>query len=133
MIPAPKVYGWSSSTDNPVGAEYILMERIKGVELDKVWDEMSWKDRYKIVTTLICYDKAFVSAKMPMIGSLYYAKDLPYLTPDQLLDPEKTADDGKAFVVGPTTHRTYFDKKRDSVDVYRGPCNLPYIGFRSRS
>jgi hypothetical protein len=133
MIPAPKVYGWSSSTENPVGAEYILMEQCKGIELDKVWDKMSWDDRFEIVSTLTGYEKTFVSAKMPMIGSLYYAEDLISATPDQILDPEKSANDEKAFVVGPTTHRTFFDKQRDPVEVHRGPCNLPYLGFCNRS
>ena len=105
------------------------MEQSRGVELDKVWDEMSWADRFEIVSTLAGYEKTFVSAKMTMIGSLYYAKDLSNLTPDQLLDPGKTADDGKAFAVGPTTHRTYFDKKRDSVEVHRGPCNFINSAF----
>jgi hypothetical protein len=110
-----------------------LLEQCQGVELDKVWDKMSWDDRFEIVSTLASYEEAFFSAKMPMIGSLYYAKDLPRLSPDQFLDPEKSANDKKAFVVGRTTHRTFFDKQRDSVEVHRGPCNIPYLGFRNRS
>lgn len=129
MIPALRVYGWSSSTDNPVGAEYILMEQCEGVELDKVWDGMSWDDRFEIVSTLAGYEKAFVSAEMPTIGSLYYAEDLACPTPDQFLDSKKSASDEKAFVVGPTTHRTFFDNKRDSVEVHCGPCNLLILAF----
>jgi hypothetical protein len=85
-IPAPQVYGWSSSTHNPVGAEYILMERSRGVELGKIWDEMSWNERLEIVRTLVGYEKTFVSASFPMYGSLYYAKDLPSPSPNQFLD-----------------------------------------------
>ena len=70
-IPAPRVYGWSSSTDNPVRAEYILMERSGGVELGKVWDDMPWEERLKVVRTVVGYEKAFVSASFPMYGSLY--------------------------------------------------------------
>ncbi|KAF2995261.1 hypothetical protein E8E13_003826 [Curvularia kusanoi] len=120
-IPAPRVYGWSSSTDNPVGAEYILMERTKRIDLDKVWSEMSWDDRFEIVNTLAGYEKTFVSAKVPMIGSLYYAKDVPDPSAAQFLDSSRSTDNGKAFVVGPTTHRTFFDHKRDLVEVHRGP------------
>ncbi|KAL2839635.1 phosphotransferase enzyme family protein [Aspergillus pseudoustus] len=36
-IPVPEVYGWSSTTDNPVGVEYIIMEHAAGVGADTVW------------------------------------------------------------------------------------------------
>ena len=108
------------------------MKQCKGVELDKVWETMSWDERFKIVSTLASYETAFVSAKIPMIGSLYYAKDLPSPNPDQFLDPKKSGNDGKAFVIGPTTHRTFFDKNRGSVEVHHGPCNLPYLYFCDR-
>jgi len=32
-IPVPRVLAWDSSNHNPVKAEYIIMERIKGVQL----------------------------------------------------------------------------------------------------
>lgn len=118
------VYGYSSSTDNPVEAEYILMERCEGVELGKVWDDLSWRNRLNIVKTLVGYEKAFASASLPMYGSLYYAKDLPSPSAAQYLDHTGTGDRTEAFVVGPTTNRTFFDQGRDSVEVNRGPCKL---------
>ncbi|KAF2272167.1 phosphotransferase enzyme family protein [Westerdykella ornata] len=120
-IPAPRVYGWSSSTDNPVRAEYILMEGSGGVELGRLWNDMSWKERLEIVRTLAGYEKAFVSAKIPMNGSLYYAKDLPSPSPSQFLDPANSIDKAEAFVVGPTTNRAFFDQGRDSVEFNSGP------------
>ncbi|KAF1832661.1 hypothetical protein BDW02DRAFT_459815, partial [Decorospora gaudefroyi] len=120
-VPAPRVYGWSSSTDNPVGAEYILMERSGGVELGKIWDDMSWEERFEVVSALVGYDKAFVSADLPMYGSLYYARDLPSPRPGQFLDPVHLVGKGGAFVVGPATNRAFFDHGRDAVEVHRGP------------
>ncbi|KAF1934824.1 kinase subdomain-containing protein [Clathrospora elynae] len=120
-IPAPRVYGWSSSTDNSVKAEYILMERSGGMELGKIWHEMSWEERPEVVRTLVGYEKAFVSANFPMYGSLYYAKDLLTPSPSQHLDSVNSTDNGEAFVVGPTTTRAFFDQGRDSVEVNRGP------------
>ncbi|CAG8548989.1 1060_t:CDS:2, partial [Dentiscutata heterogama] len=35
-IPVPKVYYWNSSVNNPVGAEYILMEYLPGIQLKKL-------------------------------------------------------------------------------------------------
>lgn len=44
-IPVPKVLAWSSSSDNSVGAEYIIMEEAKGTQLSQTWDEMKLHDR----------------------------------------------------------------------------------------
>jgi RIO-like serine/threonine protein kinase len=33
-VPVPEVYGWSSTTENPVGVEYIIMEHVSGVSAD---------------------------------------------------------------------------------------------------
>ncbi|KAJ8113860.1 hypothetical protein OPT61_g4116 [Boeremia exigua] len=125
-IPAPQVYGWSSSTDNPVRAEYILMERSGGVELGKVWHDMSWEQRLEVVQALVEYEKAFVSANLPMYGSLYYATDLPSPSPSQFLNSGNSSEKGKAFVVGPTTNRAFFDQGRDLVDANRGPCRFSH-------
>ncbi|PVH99210.1 hypothetical protein DM02DRAFT_529606 [Periconia macrospinosa] len=120
-VPAPRVYGWSSSTDNPVRAEYILMERSGGVEVGKLWPSMSWEERLELVENLVMHEKAFVSANIPMYGSLYYAKDLDNPSPNQFLDPGNSVDNDNAFVVGQTTHRAFFDHLRDSVEVSQGP------------
>ncbi|KAF2239810.1 phosphotransferase enzyme family protein [Viridothelium virens] len=121
QIPAPNVLAWSSSRDNPVAAEYILMERSRGVELGKIWDEVSWEDRLQIVESLVSYEKAFVSANLPMYGSIYYAKDLKNLKSSQLVQTGGLDNQEKSFAIGPTTNRAFFDDGRDSVEVNRGP------------
>ncbi|KAG4439211.1 hypothetical protein IFR05_005302 [Cadophora sp. M221] len=83
---------------------------------------MPWEERLEVIRTLVGYEKAFVSANLPMYGSLYYAKDLPSPSPSQLLDSVNSINKGEeAFVVGPTTNRAFFDQGRDSVEVNRGP------------
>jgi hypothetical protein len=109
------VYAWNSSSDNPVGAEYILMERIVGVELDKVWEAMPGRSKVKVVQKLAQYDAAFATSGLSMYGSLYYARDVPDARPSQMVL------DGK-FVIGPTTNRAYFDDLRGQVDPDLGPC-----------
>ncbi|ORY16031.1 hypothetical protein BCR34DRAFT_640576 [Clohesyomyces aquaticus] len=103
-IPAPLVYGWSSYIDNPVNAEYILMERSEGVELGKAWHDIPWTERYEVVKSLAGYEKAFVSANLSMYGSLYYAKYLLNLSPSQFISSVESTEEGEAFVVGPTTN-----------------------------
>ena len=36
-VPTPKVYGWSSTTNNPSGVEYIIMEHAYGIGIDSKW------------------------------------------------------------------------------------------------
>ncbi|PWY91337.1 hypothetical protein BO94DRAFT_573791, partial [Aspergillus sclerotioniger CBS 115572] len=121
-IPTPKVYKWSSSAATPVGAEYIIMERSRGVELSRLWDDMPGSEKFQIVKQLVGFEKSLVSSQFPMYGSLYYAKDLPDVRPSQVVgigSKQDTVD--SVFAIGPTTNRNFFDDGRDAVDVNRGP------------
>ena len=47
--PVPKVYAWSSKAqNNVVGAEYIIMEKLPGVQLSVVWADMEIEDRLTV-------------------------------------------------------------------------------------
>ncbi|KAF1837384.1 hypothetical protein BDW02DRAFT_586650 [Decorospora gaudefroyi] len=47
--PVPNVLAWCSrAEENPVGAEYIIMERVPGIELEQVWPKMNIKDRFAV-------------------------------------------------------------------------------------
>lgn len=53
------------------------MERSRGVELSKLWDDMPGPEKLQIVQQLVGFEKSLVSTRFPMYESLYYAKDLP--------------------------------------------------------
>lgn len=127
-VPTPTVYAWSPSTEE-IGAEYIIMERSRGVELSKLWDDIPGPDKLQIVRQLVGFEKTLVSTRFPVYGSIYYADNLCNPHPNQMIElgPKKNTV-GAAFVVGPTTNRTFFDDGRNAVDVHRGPCKcLPRI------
>jgi hypothetical protein len=44
---------WSSDASNPVGAEFIIMEKVSGVPLVEKWDTMSTLDRYKVIDQVV--------------------------------------------------------------------------------
>lgn len=46
-IPVPQIYGNSTEADNPVGIEYILMEKIGGKALGDVWFTLSQRTESK--------------------------------------------------------------------------------------
>ncbi|KAJ5972391.1 Aminoglycoside phosphotransferase [Penicillium vulpinum] len=121
-IPAPVVYASSSST-REIAAEYIIMEKSPGVELSKMWDDISGPEKLQIVQQLVEFEKALVSTRFPIYGSLYYAKDLPGVQSTQMIDLGTKNNSGLDFAVGPTTNRTFFDDGRDAVNagVPQGP------------
>ncbi|DAA73906.1 TPA_exp: Uncharacterized protein A8136_3892 [Trichophyton benhamiae CBS 112371] len=110
-IPAPKVYSWCSDTSkSKVGAEYIFMEKAKGIPLSKIWDDIDVIQKSKIVENIVLFEKSLALNPFPAYGSLYYS------------DGDTTegfAESG--FTVGPTNNRKYFDDGRRSLTLDRGP------------
>jgi hypothetical protein len=54
-----KVYASSSrAQDNVVGAEYIIMGKVPGIQLSVVWAEMGIEDRLIITKAIARYQKA---------------------------------------------------------------------------
>jgi hypothetical protein len=91
------------------------MEKCPGTELDRLWDDLSSKQKMDIIRQLATFTAQLSKAHFAYYGSLYYAKDIPEVKGTQV--------DG-TFSVGATTSRTWFDDRRGDVDVYRGPCKI---------
>jgi hypothetical protein len=102
------------------------MQRIPGVGLDKVWEDMSGPTRVKIIQKLAQYDVAFATCGFALYGSLYYPSDLPDVQPSQAvqLDASIHPEPRTQFAIGPTTNRAYFDDLRGEVEPDLGPCKL---------
>ncbi len=130
--PVPKVYAWSSrAQDNPVGAEYIIMEKLPGVSLDHVWASMGIGDRFKIAKAIAHYQKAWMSVSFHQFGSLYYAQDLEGHTPQSCLytDQHGVSIEEPRFAVGPSTGREFVDDGRIAIEFDRGPCKIRIQDF----
>lgn len=118
--PVPRVLAWSSdANENPVGVEYIIMEKVAGVQLDRVWPTTHIKERFEVVTAISKFQKAWMSATFSKYGSLYYSRDLEGL------------EEGCSYVRddGAEVHdarREFFDDGRVAVDFDRGPCKAIY-------
>ncbi|KAF2275182.1 uncharacterized protein EI97DRAFT_420759 [Westerdykella ornata] len=124
--PIPRVLAWRSKAEaTPVGAEYIIMEKVPGIELERVWSSMSIEDKFTVVKTVAGFQKAWTSISFKRFGSLYYAKDLsPTLSPQD--EPLYVDESGKEivdprFAVGPCTGRECLDSGRMRVEFDRGP------------
>ncbi|KAL3460871.1 hypothetical protein BJX64DRAFT_289811 [Aspergillus heterothallicus] len=77
-LPVPRVYAWSSrASENPLGAEYILMEKQAGVVLTNVWDTIKGKQKVQVLDQVVDIERRLAAIKFSKFGSLYYKDDLP--------------------------------------------------------
>lgn len=120
--PVPKVLSWSSKRQNPVGAEYIIMERSPGIQLDELWDQLDVSVRWKIVQNLVKYQMRWTDVCFPQFGSLYYKHDLTAAPSLVYTNGETSGIVDDRFAIGPSTSRQNIYDGRLSVDFDRGPC-----------
>ncbi|KAF2855758.1 hypothetical protein T440DRAFT_485848 [Plenodomus tracheiphilus IPT5] len=121
--PVPRDLAWSSKAqENSVGAEYIIMEKVSGIELEHAWPKMNIKDRVAVVKAIAGFQKAWTSISFKKYGSLYYSKDLEETTRNEPLyiDTNGSNITDEKFVVGPSTGREYTDNGRATINFSRG-------------
>ncbi|KAK2763292.1 hypothetical protein FQN54_009928 [Arachnomyces sp. PD_36] len=108
-IRVPEVFAWSSDPANPVGAEYIIMEKIPGIALAERWEAMSTLDRYKVIDRIIGMEKELEELKFPAYGSLFLRDSIPQKDRYYPLSPD--LDPTGLFCVGPSCDRSVWNKK----------------------
>ena len=97
LAPVPRVIAYSSTTDNELGFEWILMEKIPGVSLKSVWREMDLETKERETRAVAQYVKQLHDqCSFDAIGNLYFREDLSGRTMRTV-----PTTDGR-FVIGPT-------------------------------
>ena len=125
LFPIPRIYGWNSSsspTTNPVGAEYIIMERLRGVPLNLKWKTLSRKEMLVIIKQLCELESTLFNTTFSHYGSLYYRNSL---SPEQQSPQLYCKDEplaAKRWCVGPTAAPSFWHGERKDLDLKRGPC-----------
>ncbi|EFQ97873.1 phosphotransferase enzyme family protein [Nannizzia gypsea CBS 118893] len=123
--PAPKVLAWSSDAKNPVGAEYIILEKAKGVQLTKVWGGLSEARRLDVIKGLVLIEKQLLSLQFPAYGNLYFRRSIPNL-PHVPLD--KDIDPSGQYCIGPAASLEWADGN-ETLEYNSGPwMNLQEFG-----
>lgn len=119
-IPVPEVLDYSITTENSVGAEYIIMEKAAGEELGNRWYSLPDLDRVRIIGRLSQIENSLFSINLPASGSIFYKRDLEESTPSVEIP-------GTEFCIGPSIEQRWWHGRRDQIDVYRGPCKFLLI------
>ncbi|KAG6311519.1 hypothetical protein E4U22_002588, partial [Claviceps purpurea] len=104
----PQVYDWSSrAQDTPVGAEFILMEKVHGVELQQLWPKMTTEERWEVVKAVAAYQESWASVTFEQYGSLYFAEDFEGENIPALVYTNEKGErvEDSRFVIGPSTSR----------------------------
>ena len=125
-IPVPEVYGWSLTTDNPVGVEYIIMEHAPGVGADTCWFNNTKHQKHALVTGIVDIEKKLYNIPFGAVGSLYFKSDIsPQLQgPLYVAGTPDEAGDSETYCIGPTADYMFWYGQRAELELDRGPCML---------
>lgn len=115
-LPVPEVYGYSPTSENPAGTEYILMQFLEGASLTDVFNDLGEGDIIAILRQVDELEKRMMSIAFPAGGSLYFAEDLTNI---KAAGVKLECGD---FCVGPETSIPLWSGRRSQLDVDRGPC-----------
>ncbi|KAK8162740.1 hypothetical protein BKA80DRAFT_290072 [Phyllosticta citrichinensis] len=121
-LPIPKVFGYSATSKNAAGTEYIFMELVAGTCLQNLWiDDLPQKDKLDFVEKLVELESRILALEFPASGSLYYSKDLEAEV--RRIDVQTpNSSKGGRFCVVPDTDLALWFGKRAELDADRGPC-----------
>jgi hypothetical protein len=134
-VPVPKVLDYSTTCNNAVGAEYIIMEKVNGRDLGDIWYELSEKERIKVVAQAARVESVLFSISLPGSGSVYYKRDLEDGTEAvNIAAGECAGESAGQLCIGPDVAQKWWYDKRDQLSVSRGPCkHEPYTRRYSNS
>lgn len=124
-IPVPLVYSWCSTASNPVGAEYIVMQKAGGVPLFQQWAEMTEYQKLQLIKGRTKLESQLYSLRFPAYGSLYLGPLDESRFEYTVL--EEGSDSKGLFCVRPSCDRSFMGIANDdlpSMAIDKGPCKL---------
>lgn len=105
-IPIPTIYAYDSSTQNALGLEWILMDRItSGEGLHHSWEAMNYDTKVRLAETAADWSAQLASIISNQIGSVYM----------------RHTDRELEFFVGRCVSNLFTQENRLLYDVSRGP------------
>ncbi|TPX07597.1 uncharacterized protein E0L32_010696 [Thyridium curvatum] len=123
-IPAPHVYAYDSSADNPIGYEWILMQRMPGVPYDSVQDGISQADNLAMARELAGWADQLSRHRFDSVGSLYTHRNNNNCVNDgdgatATMEHENTLPNG--LNIGRPILQQFMSDWRHSYRHWRGP------------
>ncbi|PGG97478.1 hypothetical protein AJ80_09697 [Polytolypa hystricis UAMH7299] len=123
-IPVPKILDYSINSENDVGSEYIIMEKVPGNPIGDSWFTLSEEQRLKVLREIVRLESKLSSIELPASGSLYYSHDLPPEMNRAIIRPplnSEVANRGE-ICVGPFVSTNWWSGSRALLrNINRGP------------
>lgn len=128
QIPVPKVLAWSCDASNPVGVEYIVMEKAPGQQLFTTWGALSTSDKFDVMENLAQLEADLALIKLPANGSLYLCESMT--DGESWIALDKDTDPSGQFCIGPSCERAWSDQENGMAMPSRvkGPCEYDRTG-----
>ena len=114
-VPTPRIFGYAIN-ENPVGSEYILMEKLTGKPIGDAWFDLSQRQRLQVLHDIVKLEAKLFGIRLPASGSIYYTRDLDQNTPKV----DIPSLDNR-FCIGPYTRLRWWFSKRGNLNIDRGP------------
>jgi aminoglycoside phosphotransferase (APT) family kinase protein len=125
-VPVPEVYGYCADAENPVGTEYLFMEKAPGVCLKSKWLELSEKEISQLAQTFVQIELTLSKISFGATGSIYFKKDIASELQAPLYQEDHAGDSGESeFCTGPIADYMFWYGKRAGLDLNRGPWRSP--------
>lgn len=113
-LPVPKILAYSTSANNPVGAEYIIMEYVQGETLATRWLSLTTEEVKHVMTQVAGMEHKIFSFRFPGFGSLYHSHDIE--------DCDSIPLKEQGYCIGPVAKREFWCDGRGQLETDRGPC-----------
>ena len=138
QLPVPEICPYSTTPDNPVGAEYIIEQKASGVPLSSVWYTWSKKSPMELVEQLVDFETQLTSICFEKHGCIYYRKDLEAegINPQDLearklmaAGPGDLISSTEDMAFGPLNQMSLWQRQRATMKLNRGPCQSSFKTF----
>ncbi|EGS23444.1 uncharacterized protein CTHT_0001370 [Thermochaetoides thermophila DSM 1495] len=124
-IPIPRVVAFSSSDDNELGYEWILMEMLDGVPLRTVWPDMDFAARCRLFREIAYHAKSLLRLRFSKFGNIYFSEVAEYVNamdcPANNEGMDTDLGPNGPFVLGRIVSQDFFFEKRVNYPASRGP------------
>ncbi|PIG82196.1 hypothetical protein AARAC_000158 [Aspergillus arachidicola] len=121
-VPVPRVLAWSTdATNNSVGAEYIIQEKVQGVRHGSRWNQWPRKAKLDLIKQVVDMENKLITIAFPWHGCIYYKDDLRSLTGDaKPLTVDSVAPEAlERFAIGPLTSAELWTGARKDMALDR--------------
>ncbi|KAI9768891.1 MAG: hypothetical protein M1835_006791 [Candelina submexicana] len=129
-IPVPRLYAYDSSTNNELGMEWILMERIRGTSAweyysthrefsESGWDDSMWDCKVALVKKLADWTDEMSRLRFNKIGNIY-------------IDWDNSSANDVAFKIGRCMDYDFCKEKRLGFGIERGPFDSAHDYIRTQ-